>query len=206
MRVWENVPGPEIGDGKGPARRYDAMDVADALDVSTRSRTISQLTSFRMVRATALLEGAAIRMQGFGVSGGFFDMLGVQAQLGRTFAASDASSGYERYSSRVRTWSLLGVATGSRPDLTFSDDRCPVARPYRGGPALARQRGLHVIGVSAAVRFPATGAQFCSASVTPPATAVPTCRHCAPRRSFDAGFRRCRNRGPPTRSARRAAR
>ena len=66
------------------------------LDASGRSRTIPQFASFRIVRTTAIVDGAATRLQGLGVSGGFFDMLGVQALLGRAFAAQETSTGSER--------------------------------------------------------------------------------------------------------------
>src|SRR5919199_4988254 len=33
VRVWENIPGQEIGNGRGPARRYSSMDAADFVAV-----------------------------------------------------------------------------------------------------------------------------------------------------------------------------
>ena len=45
--IWENVPGPEIGDGRGPARRYDAMDVvgrARRIEPVTHDLAIRQLS------------------------------------------------------------------------------------------------------------------------------------------------------------------
>ena len=165
VRVWENVPGPEIGDGRGPARRYDAMDVADVLDASSRSRTISQFASFRIVRTTAVVDGAAMRLQGFGVSGGFFDMLGVPALLGRTFAAPEASTGYERVL-------VLGYDAWRRfggddqvlgKVITFNEDPVgPSAGPIGASPAPgARSVGYTVIGVMPpAFRFPDDATQF----------------------------------------------
>ena len=168
VRIWENVPGGEIGDGKGPGRRYDAMDVVDVLDASTRSRTIAQLASFRVVRTTAIVDGAATRLQGVGVSGGFFDMLGVQALLGRTFAAQETRTGSERVL-------VLGYDAwqrfGGSPEvlgrvITFSED--PVAASP--GPS-ALSAGYTVIGVMPPeFRFPDDGTQFwIPRPLTPPA-------------------------------------
>jgi putative ABC transport system permease protein len=168
VRIWENVPGGEIGDGKGPGRRYDAMDVVDVLDASTRSHTIAQLASFRVVRTTAIVDGAATRLQGVGVSGGFFDMLGVHALLGRTFAAQETRTGSERVL-------VLGYDAwqrfGGSPEvlgrvITFSED--PVgASP---GPS-ALSAGYTVIGVMPPeFRFPDDGTQFwIPRPLTPPA-------------------------------------
>jgi len=96
VRVWENVPGAEIGNGKGPNRRYAAMDVADLLAVSERSRAIASLAAFSLARATITIDGDATRMDGFGVSAGFFQMLGVAPLIGRTFAPEEAIAGRDR--------------------------------------------------------------------------------------------------------------
>src|SRR4051812_40794415 len=50
VRVWENVPGREIGDGKGPDRRYPAMDVRDMLEIGPNVRTISQMANYGQVQ------------------------------------------------------------------------------------------------------------------------------------------------------------
>ena len=175
VRIWENVPGPEIGDGKGPGRRYDAMDVVDVLDASTRSHTISQLASFRVVRTTAIIDGAATRMQGVGVSGGFFDMLGVQALLGRTFAAQETRTGSERVLVLgYDAWQRFG---GSQEVLgrviTFSEDPVGASTGPIGaspGPS-ALSAGYTVIGVMPPeFRFPDDGTQFwIPRPLTPPA-------------------------------------
>ena len=96
VRVWENVPGAEIGSGRGPNRRYAAMDVNDLLAVSARSRTIANLASFGLVRLTTTIDGDATRMDGFSVSAGFFPMIGVAPLIGRTFAPEDSTPGHER--------------------------------------------------------------------------------------------------------------
>src|SRR5262249_22736803 len=41
VRVWENVPGAEIGNGKGPNRRLGAMEVRDLIEASTRAKTVT---------------------------------------------------------------------------------------------------------------------------------------------------------------------
>src|SRR4029077_18639979 len=43
VRVWENVPGSEIGNGKGPDRRLAAMTAADLAAVLAHSRTLTHL-------------------------------------------------------------------------------------------------------------------------------------------------------------------
>ena len=96
VRVWENVPGAEIGNGKGPDRRFGAMDVADLLAVSERSRAIASLAAFSFARATITIDGDATRMDGFGVSAGFFPMLGVAPLVGRTFAPEESIAGGDR--------------------------------------------------------------------------------------------------------------
>jgi len=96
VRVWENVPGTEIGGGRGPNRRFAAMDVTDLLAVSARSRTIANLACFSLVRLTTTIDGDATRLDGFSVSPGFFPMLGVAPLIGRTFAAEEATAGHER--------------------------------------------------------------------------------------------------------------
>ncbi|MCA1559708.1 MAG: ABC transporter permease [Acidobacteria bacterium] len=159
VRVWETVPGPEIGNGKGPAFKYDAMDVADALAVSSRSDTIAQLAGYSLVRPTAIVHGAAIRMEGFSVSGGFFDMLGVQPLLGRTFSARQAGTGYERVLVLGHNaWHRLG----GDPQvlgrvLTFSADPLGAS----GGGAIGRNVAYTVIGVMPRnFQFPRDTAQF----------------------------------------------
>jgi len=96
VRVWENVPGAEIGNGKGPNRRYAAMDVADLLAVSERSRALANVAAFSFARATITIDGDATRMDGFGVSPGFFPMLGVAPLVGRTFAPEESIAGGDR--------------------------------------------------------------------------------------------------------------
>ena len=96
VRVWENVPGAEIGNGKGPNRRYAAMDVADLVAVSERSRAVSIAAAFSFARATVTIDGDATRMDGFGVSAGFFPMLGVAPVIGRTFAPDESIAGRDR--------------------------------------------------------------------------------------------------------------
>ena len=96
VRVWENVPGAEIGDGKGPDRRYGAMDVNDLLAATPRVRTITNLAAFSRLRLTTTIDGDATRMDGFRVSAGFFPLLGVAPIAGRTFTPEESAAGHER--------------------------------------------------------------------------------------------------------------
>jgi putative ABC transport system permease protein len=165
VRVWENVPGPEIGDGKGPGRRYDAMDVADVLEVASRSRTITQVASFRIVRTTAIVDGAATRIPGFAVSGGFFDMLGVHAVIGRTFTAAEASTASERMLVLSHdAWKRFGGGDQVLGKvITFTDDPVgPSPGPIGASPGPgAVNVGYTVIGVMPPhFRFPDDGTQF----------------------------------------------
>src|SRR5687767_9264346 len=146
VRVAENVPGPEIGDGKGPARRYDAMDVADVLAVANRSQTVSQIASFSLTRPVAIVDGSAIRMEGFSVSGRFFDLLGVQPLVGRAFTPGEASTGERLLVLQYQTW-----------QTRFGADAHVLGRVISFGP----DEDYTVIGIMPpAFRFPHDGAQF----------------------------------------------
>jgi len=158
VRAWENVPGAEIGNGKGPDRRYGAMDATDLLAVSARSRTIATLASFGLVRLTTTVGGDATRMDGFSVSAGFFPMLGVAPLLGRTFTPEESTAGYEHvlvlgydaWERFGRDVNMLGRT------VTFSGN--PMG-PFGG--AVAVDVPYTVVGVMpAGFRFPYDNAQF----------------------------------------------
>ena len=157
VRVWENVPGPEIGNGKGPDRRYGAMDVADLLAVSDRSRAVVNVVAFSLVRPTTTIDGDATRMDGFTVSAGFFPMLGVQPLIGRTFTPEESTAGHDRvlvlgYDAWRRFGGdehVLGRA------VTFTGNQ----NPFGGSIALGVP--YTVVGVMpAGFRFPYDNAQF----------------------------------------------
>jgi len=95
VRVWENVPGKEIGDGKGPDRRYGAMDVRDLLDASSRARTITRIANYGQAIALATLGGDSTRLEGLTVSGDLFPLLEVNALRGRTLGPADAVPGQD---------------------------------------------------------------------------------------------------------------
>ena len=143
VRVAENVPGPEIGDGKGPARRYDAMDVADVLSVPNRSQTISQTASFALTRPVAIVDASAIRMEGFLVSAGFFDTLGVPPLVGRVFTPEETSTRAGVLVLQYQTWrtrfggdpNVLGrvISFGAEGDFTVIGVMPPTFRfPHDG--------------------------------------------------------------------------
>jgi putative ABC transport system permease protein len=158
VRVWENVPGSEIGDGKGPDRRYAAMDVVDVLAASRRAQTIAGLAAFGRVRLTTTIEGDATRMEGARVSGGFFPMLGAAPVIGRTLTADDAVAGREHvivlgYDAWQRFGGDAGIVGRT---LTFSGD--PTS-PFGGGVAVGAP--YTVVGVMPrGFRFPYDSAQF----------------------------------------------
>ena len=45
VRVYENVPGSEIGNGKAPDRRFGAMDIRDVVGMSGRTGSVSSSCS-----------------------------------------------------------------------------------------------------------------------------------------------------------------
>jgi putative ABC transport system permease protein len=167
VRVWENVPGLEIGDGKGPDRRYAAMDVVDLLAVSTESRTIANAAAFARARLTTIINGDATRMDGFRVSAGFFPMLGVAPLAGRTFTPDDSSAGHDHVLVLgYEAWRRFGGdPTIVGQSVTFSGD--PTS-PF-GGVALGEP--FTVVGVMPeGFRFPYDNAQFwVPRPLTPPA-------------------------------------
>jgi predicted permease len=123
-RVWENVPGAEIGNGKGPDRRYGLMDVRDLLDVSARARTLTHLANYGLVQATATLDGDVTRLDGYSVSAALFPMLGVQPLLGRTIDDADATAGRDHVVVLgYDTWRRFGGnANVLGREITFSGD------------------------------------------------------------------------------------
>jgi predicted permease len=124
VRVWDNVPGSEIGNGKGPDRRYGTMDVRDLLDVSGRARTLTHLANYGLVQATATLDGDATRLDGYSVSAALFPMLGVQALVGRTINSEDATAGHDHVVVLgYDTWQRFGGdANVLGREITFSGD------------------------------------------------------------------------------------
>src|SRR5258707_4632799 len=95
VRVYENLPGAEFGNGKGPDRRFGAMDIRDIVGMSGRTRTLTHLATFSLAQLSATIDGDTTRMDGFGVSPNMFAMLGVPALLGRTIRDDDGVSGAE---------------------------------------------------------------------------------------------------------------
>jgi predicted permease len=124
VRVWENVPGSEIGNGKGPDRRYGATDVRDVLDVMPRAHAVTHLAVYGLVQAMATLDGDVTRLEGYSVSAALFPALGVPPLIGRTIDGRDALAGHDHVV-------VLGYDTwqrfGGKPsilgrDIEFSGD------------------------------------------------------------------------------------
>src|SRR5579872_4513120 len=93
VRVYENVPGPEFGNGKGPDRRFGAMDLRDIVALSGRTRLVTHIATYALAQMSASIDGDTTRLDGFGVSANFFAMLGTSAAIGRTIADDDAAEG-----------------------------------------------------------------------------------------------------------------
>src|SRR5215831_13316529 len=55
VRVYENVPGPELGNGKGPDRRFGAMDIRDIVGMSGRTRTLTHLATFSLAQLVLVI-------------------------------------------------------------------------------------------------------------------------------------------------------
>ena len=53
VRVYENVPGSEFGNGKGPDRRFAAMDLRDIVALSGRTRFITHLATYSLAQMSA---------------------------------------------------------------------------------------------------------------------------------------------------------
>ena len=158
VRVWENVPGSEIGNGMGPDRRMAAITAADLVAVSTRSRTLSHLVGHSPLYPTTMIHGDATRMYGYAVGTGFFPMIGVPALIGRTFTAEEGIAGHERVTVLgYDTWQRLGGdANVLGRQMTFGGD--PTNPMLRG---LVLDVGYTVIGVMPrGFRFPYDSAQF----------------------------------------------
>ena len=158
VRVWENVPGSEIGSGKGPDRRLAAMTSTDLVAVLARSRMLTHLVGHSPLYATTMIQGDTTRMYGYAVGAGFFPMMGVPALLGRTFTAEEGTAGRERVIVLGHdTWQRLGGdASVLGRQMTFNGD--PTNPMLRG---LTLNVGYTVIGVMPrGFRFPYDSAQF----------------------------------------------
>jgi putative ABC transport system permease protein len=157
VRVYENVPGTEFGNGKGPDRRFGAMDIRDVVGMSGRTRTLTHLATLRLAQMAMTINGDTTRMDGFGVSPNFFDMLGVPPAIGRTITDGDAAGesdhvvvlGYD-------TWKRYGGAPNIIGKVVkFSGG----AGTFTGG--LSPDLPYTVIGVMPAeFRFPYENPQF----------------------------------------------
>jgi putative ABC transport system permease protein len=158
VRVWENVPGSEIGDGKGPDRRDAAMELRDLFEASKRARTVTHLANFSYAQINATIGTDTTRLEGFGVSGDFFPLVGVQPLLGRTIAADDAIAGRDRVVVlSYEAWQRFGGSpdiVGRR--ITFGGDS---TTPFTGG--ITAGAAYSVVGVMPrGFHFPFDNARF----------------------------------------------
>jgi putative ABC transport system permease protein len=157
VRVWENVPGTEIGDGKGPDRRYPAMEVRDLLEVASRAKTIAAIANYGFAQATATFGTETTRLEGFSVSGDLFRLIGAKPLLGRTIAQDDATTGNDQVVVLgYDTWQRFGGGDVIGMTLTFSGDPNGV---FNGGIAIGAR--YTIVGVMPrGFRFPSDSAQF----------------------------------------------
>jgi predicted permease len=68
---------------------YDSQSYPDYLDYRARNTTFSDIAAYRLTMAGMSIRGAAEKCWNYEVSGNYFDMLGVQPQVGRLFHARD---------------------------------------------------------------------------------------------------------------------
>ena len=68
---------------------YNAQSYPDYLDYRARNTTFSDMAAYRLTMAGMSIGGAAEKCWNYEVSGNYFDMLGVQPQVGRFFHARD---------------------------------------------------------------------------------------------------------------------
>jgi predicted permease len=68
---------------------YNSQSYPDYLDYRARNATFRDLAAYRLTMSGMSIGGAAEKRWNYEVSGNYFDMLGVQPQLGRLFHATD---------------------------------------------------------------------------------------------------------------------
>jgi predicted permease len=68
---------------------YDSQSYPDYLDYRARNTTFSDIAAYRLTMAGMGIGGAAEKCWNYEVSGNYFDMLGVQPQVGRLFHTRD---------------------------------------------------------------------------------------------------------------------
>jgi predicted permease len=68
---------------------YDSQSYPDYLDYRARNTTFSDIAAYRLSMAGMSIHGAAEKCWNYEVSGNYFDMLGIQPQVGRLFHAGD---------------------------------------------------------------------------------------------------------------------
>src|SRR5206468_3660803 len=56
VRVYENLPGREFGNGKGPDRRFGAMDLRDVAAISGRTRMVTHLATYSLAQMALTID------------------------------------------------------------------------------------------------------------------------------------------------------
>ena len=84
--IWSDQPG----------RDRTPFNVPDFIDYRDATRTLSGFAGFFAYSANLSDEAAAERVQGIRASGNLFDVMGVQARIGRLLQASDEQPGADR--------------------------------------------------------------------------------------------------------------
>ena len=108
--LWEHA--------RGTTER-EMVAAANFLDWQAQARSVEQLAAWQWSDATLTVAGEPERVQGFRVSQGFFDLLGITPILGRTFAQDDERVGNHRRV--VISDGLWKRRFGQRPDVIGSD-------------------------------------------------------------------------------------
>lgn len=68
---------------------YISQSYPDYIDYKTRNKTFSDVAAYRINQSALLAQGAVREVWDVEVSGNYFDMLGIQPEIGRFFHASD---------------------------------------------------------------------------------------------------------------------
>jgi predicted permease len=92
---------------------------ATFLDWRKQARSTEQLAAWQWYDATLTVAGEPERVQGFRVSAGFFDLLGISPILGRSFIAADEQPGADRR--LVVSEGLWKRRLGSNPRVVGTD-------------------------------------------------------------------------------------
>ncbi len=88
-------------DGNGS---FDAVSIADAADLRARSHTLAAIAAATGAQPTLLLHGKPYTLSGLAVTPNYTAILGIGAQLGRTFTPADGRTGVHDVIISNRLW------------------------------------------------------------------------------------------------------